>query len=126
MPITTAADRVAKLNSKPATMPADKVPAVPEVEMSLYRAASGNYRNQYRGRIDKAGTVRVRVHIGGSADEHKGEILAGTAEDITFAELQGEKDELAYFEYRDSLQKGVLVRVWVPAKAQHDGIKVIL
>ena len=122
--MSTAADLVASF--RPPTLEAKDIPAKPEIEMRLYRASQGNYRNQYRGRLDKAGTVRARVYIGGEPEEHRGEILVGTTKDITGAGFTGKNDEVAYFEYDNTLADNTLVIVWLPKEAKHEGVKVLL
>jgi len=122
-----ASDRIASFDppAGPAKMAAEEVPAVPEIEVALKRRQSGNYRNQFRGWLDEAGTVRVRVHVAGDPDALKGEILAGTAADQTLAIVDPNHPELGYFEYRDTLADNTLVRLWCPLEADHDGVKLI-
>ena len=125
--MTTAAEQVAQLEPKVVPfMAAADVPAVPELEGRLKTRAHGNHRNLYTAWLDKPGTVRARIYIGGDVDEHKGEIFVGTAKDITFGELRGADDELAYFEYRNTLGENVFVQLWVPKDAAHDGVKITL
>ena len=106
----------------------DELDKVPEIEATLYRTANDTRNNQYRGRNDEAGTVRVRVYIGGDAAEHAGEIITASLDDVTFAEAVEMRDgtKLTKLEFRNTvIDKGVLV-MWAPEEADITGVKVIL
>ena len=112
---------------QPKATPVAEIPAVPELDMSLYRGASGNYKNQFRGRNDEAGTVRARAYIGGDAAKLKGEILVAGASEVTHMEVVETKGgDLVKVEYRDTVQDGVLIILWAPAKAAITGVRLAL
>ena len=121
----TLAER-AKASQPKATTVAD-IPAVPEIEARLHSAANDSYRNQYRGRFDKAGTVRVRVYAPGDAKKLAGEVLAGTIADETdIEEVEVKGKALVKIEYRDTLAPNTLVVLWAPAKANIEGVRITL
>jgi len=112
---------------KPKATPAAEIPAVPEVAASLFAAESDTRRNQYRGRIDKAGSVRVRVYAPGDAKKLAGEVLAATEADETDIEVVEIKGaEVAKIEYRDTLAPNTLVVLWAPADADIKGVRITL
>lgn len=108
--------------------PVDQIDATPEIEVRLFRAATATSNNQYRGRIDDAGTVRVRVYIGGKAEDHQGEILVGTLEDVTKAEavVMPDGTELTKLEFRNTLADDSVVVLWAPDEADIEGVKIYL
>jgi len=112
---------------QPKATPVAEIPATPELDMSLFRAAAGNYKNQFRGRNDEAGTVRARIYIGGDASQLKGEVVTVGQSEVTSIEVD-DKGELAKVEYRDvRTEHGVaLVILWAPAKATIDGVRLAL
>lgn len=121
----TLAER-AKARQPKATPVAD-IPTVPEMDATLFRAATDSYRNQFRGRMDKAGTVRVRVYAPGDAKKLSGEVLAGTIADETdVEEVEVKGKALVKIEYRDTLAANTLVILWAPAKADIQGVRVTL
>lgn len=113
-----------------ATKQVVEIPEVPEITAKLYRAAqSENRRNQYRGRIDRRGTVRVRVYSPLSHEKQTGEILVGNIDtDATAIETSTASDgtELAKVEFDGTLADNVLVVMWAPADAEIEGIKVLV
>ena len=112
---------------QPKATPVDEIPAVPELDMTLRQAAFDNHRNQYRGSLDEAGTVKARVYIGGSAAEHQGEILVASNEDATLMEKRkGRTGEIVKVEYRDTVADDTLIILWAPAAAKIEGVKVTL
>ncbi len=123
--MSTLKDRAAARQPQP--MASEDIPAVPEIEATLFRAASENSRNQFRGRLDKAGTVRVRVYAPGDAKKLSGEVLAATVEDETDIKIMKVGDqELAKIEYRDTLAANTLVILWAPADANIEGVRITL
>lgn len=112
---------------QPSATPVNEIPAVPELDMRLHQRAFDNHRNQYRGSLDEAGTVKARVYIGGDAEAHQGEILVASNEDATVMEpLKGKTGEIVKVEYRDTVQKDVLIVLWAPAAAKITGVKLTL
>lgn len=106
----------------------EELDTVPEIELTLYRSATSKSNNQYRGRNDEAGTVRVRVYIGGTAEAHAGEIFTASLDDVTRAEAVEMRDgtKLSKLEFRDTvIDKGVVV-LWAPEDADIKGVKCIL
>lgn len=112
---------------QPKATPVAEIPAVPELEMTLDTAAHGNFRNQFRGWLDEAGTVRARAYIGGDAAKLKGEVLVASSEEITHMEvIETKGGDLVKVEYRDTVQDGVLIILWAPAKASVTGVRLAL
>ena len=69
----------------------------------------------------------ARVYIGGTAAEHKGEILVATMDDATNVTAQkGRSGEIVKVEFDSSVQDDTLVILWAPAKAAIEGLKVLL
>lgn len=103
--------------TKPKHDPASTVVGVQEAEATLYRAPQatnegGFTRAQFRGRTNRAGTVRVRVYAVGKPADLAGEIVERTietADSITVLpygdEGQG-KAELAYRQAQNEAAKG--------------------
>lgn len=108
--------------------PVSEIDATPEIEVRLFRSATATSNNQYRGRIDEAGTVRVRVYIGGQAAEHRGEILVGTLNDVTLAEPVEMSDgtKLTKLTFTDTLADHSKVILWAPEDADIEGVKILL
>ena len=112
---------------KPKATPTAEIPSIPEVDVTLYAAANETRRNQFRGRLDSAGTVRVRVYAPGDAKKLSGEVLAGTVEDETDVEvLEIKGSEIVKVEYRDTLAPNTLVILWAPAEADIEGVRMAL
>lgn len=92
-----------------------------EIDMRLERAATESRRNQFRGWLDKKGTVRARLYIPGEdVSELFGEVYVLTKGDVTEAEATGKNDELAHVVYE--LPGGVTAVVWAPIEADIDTI----
>lgn len=108
--------------------PVHEIDSTPEIEVRLFRSATPTSNNQYRGRTDEAGTVRVRVYIGGTFDEHRGEILVGTLEDVTLAEPVEMQDgtKLTKLTFVDTLADRSKVILWAPEDADIEGVKILL
>ena len=119
----------ARQSTKPQPTPADELPSVIELAPDLYQIPSNGRRNQYRGRIDDYGTVRVRVYTPLSVEDQAGEILVGSIEDATsISDVQVSKDKQEYVkvEFDGTLAEGVLVLMWAPADADIDGVKLTM
>lgn len=116
------------LARQPKATPVAEIAEIPEVEATLFQAANGNRRNQFRGRLDEAGTVRVRVYAPGDADEHRGEILVGSidADATKLDTMKGQEGEIVKVEFDGTLAKNTLVIMWAPADADIEGVKVLL
>lgn len=108
-----------------AATPIDEIPADLEIPVRLRKAAEGEYRNQYRGWFDKAGTVRVRVYAPGSAPALRGEIHTVSDTQLTDSELMTGNDEVTKFTFEID-DDDVTVIVWAPTELEFDTVKVLL
>lgn len=94
------------------------------IDANIARYAHGNKRNQYRGRIDRAGTVRARAYIAGSVEELKGSSFTAKMEAHTQSEFVGADNELVKVEFDDVMGTGVFVVLWAPCDADIDSVTI--
>jgi len=105
-------------------MGTDEIPKDITIDATIARYAHGNKRNQYRGRIDRAGTVRARAYIAGSVAELEGTSYSAKLDEHTQSEFVGENDELVKVEFDDVMGKGVFVVLWAPSDADIDSVTI--
>lgn len=117
----------------PQHMAVEDIPSTIEVELTLERAAhltpKGTLtRNQYRGRINPAGTVRVRAYVPGDYKGLAGEIFNVTVDDATLIVEPDEDadDTVSKVEWDGVAEPGVLLVLWAPEDADINDLKVII
>lgn len=120
--------------AKPQFMATKDVPLDIEIEASLEKAAhlndKGNVvRNQYRGRLDGAGTVRARVYVGGLKTymQFAGSIYKVNFDDATLiVDTDEDGRKFTKVEWDDVAEKGVLLIAWVPLDYDGKTFKVTI
>lgn len=104
------------------------IPAEAEATVRLHKRATGNHSNQYRGWMDRKGTVRFRVYSTTAPKDFRGSILAGSVEgDATLIDDdEAEATGLIKVEFDGTLEDNSLVVMWAPADADIKKVKVLV
>jgi len=108
-----------------AATPIDEIPSDLEIPVSLRSRSKGNYRNQFRGWLDKAGTVRVRVYHPTDPTALRGEIITVRESNLDFSTPMEGKPEVSKFVFELD-DDDVTIVAWVPTELEFDSVTVIL
>lgn len=114
-------DRAKKAQAK--AVDVNDIKGTVEATVRLYARATGNHSNQYRGWMDRAGTVRFRVYSSISPAALRGEILTVNVDDGYIGpEADLETDEIVKYEF--DYDENTLVVMWAPLDSDIQKAKI--